>query len=135
MLSEISKDTLDWTAIIVALFVAIPSTIAAVAALKNGRKADEARGVAEVAVTTAADAKTEILDAMDTTNDKKLGVYIHDIAQQLEFVIAQVHTNTTELMMLAEKVQAAEDRVEQHIEEVAPLKSYVQDKMNNDEPV
>ena len=58
----------------------------------------------------------KVIDLSDTGNDKKLGTYIHEIAQLQEIISTQLHTNTKELLIVAEKL-------DRHIESENPHRS------------
>jgi hypothetical protein len=47
------------------------------------------------------------IEQTDTGNERKLGQYIHDMAQTQEILSAQLHTNTRELVMSSEKADQA----------------------------
>lgn len=83
-------------AIVLGLFVAIPATIAAIASLVNASHSKRARA--------------EFLDIVDDGNGgRKIGRVVHDILQSVEFLAAQTHTNTAELLSIAAKL-------DQHVE-------------------
>jgi len=92
--------TTEHDLIYIAIITAVPATIAAVAALLGARSAKRGR--------------RESAEAQDTGNAKKLGHTVHDIAQTVEVISAQVHTNATELLSINEKLDA-------HLDEVTPL--------------
>ena len=79
--------------------------------------------------------------AMDTQNGRALGETVHDIAQTVELVQAQGHTNTGELLALHHKADrgielatAVKQRLDEHIDQVGPdvgaLASWVRQQMD-----
>jgi len=84
----------------IAVITAVPATIAAIAALSGAHNAKRAR--------------RESAAAQDTGNEKKLGHTVHDIAQTVEVISAQVHTNSTEILDISRKLDG-------HLDETAPL--------------
>ena len=97
----------DWAVVIGATAAAIPASIAAVSALRNGRRANEAK---EVAVKT----KDELAEKIDTGNQKDIGRYVHDIASNQQTILALLHTNTREVTMLSENVVKLDHRIATH---------------------
>ena len=90
--------------------VAVPATIAAAAgvwsAVLTRRNRAEVRDSAE---------------QLSTGNGKSLGNTVHDNAQMLELLSAQLHTNTRELLMLAERQGALSELLSLHVAEAAEV--------------
>lgn len=80
--------------------VAVPAFIAAVASMY-------------VAKVTRANRRSLAAqdEMMDTGNGKDLGSTVHDIAQTVEILAAQQHTNTSELLTTQERVQSIGERL------------------------
>ena len=78
---------------VLVLIALIGSGATVAVGLLNNRRIGQARTVAAVAA-----------DALDTHNGKSAGETLRDVWQTLEVISAQVHTNTTELLMVSEKL-------------------------------
>lgn len=87
-------------AITVAAIAAVPATIAAIASWSTRRTARENRSLIE------------------TGNGKTLGTTVHDLAQTVELVAAQNHTNTAELLAIRREHTELVRDFEEHLENV-----------------
>ena len=88
----------------------------------------------------AADKAAVAADQMQTGNEKNLGLTVHDMAQTVEVVAAQIHTNTTELLALHHKADRAfevsrgvSEKLDRHLTEVSPMVDWARDKMREEE--
>ncbi len=61
-------------------------------------------------------------EQLDTGNEKNLGHTVHDIAQTVELIAAQTHTNTSELLNISGKL-------DRHLEETSAMIPFVRDPM------
>jgi hypothetical protein len=99
----------SFEAVLLGLMVMIPSTIGAISTLRNGKVVRRNR-----------DALLDIAD--DGNGGKRLGIAVHDIAQSVEFLSAQSHTNTSEILTMAEKLDTHADLLKEHIAETKVLR-------------
>lgn len=84
-------DHTEWLAVVL---VIVPASIGAWASVAAAKVAKQNRAT------------------MDTGNGKDIGETVHDIAQQQEIAAAIQHTNTREVVELAERMVRVEDKID-----------------------
>ena len=133
-----ANPALDVTAVCVAL---ITSGGVVTAAYISGRRGAK-RGARE--------ATEQVLEGIDTGNEKKAGAYIHDTAETVELVQVQGHTAARRqdemhtavleirerLVELHEEVHAARGEARRamvdHMAEIAPLRARIAEHLENE---
>jgi outer membrane murein-binding lipoprotein Lpp len=73
--------------------------------------------ITAVATVYVAKVARENRKRIDTGNDKDLGTTVHDMAQTVEILSAQIHTNTSETLAAREKAEQAVTRLDDWIAE------------------